>query len=94
MDTTETEQLPWWAWTGALTAVAAVVLELARVPLAWPNPVRAGWWALATLGVAAWHVGRHRAGEPVGRVVATLTVLAFAAFTVGVVIGAEWAAWH
>lgn len=90
----ETDPLPWWGWTGAGLAVVAMALELARVTLVWPTAVRAGWWTAVTVGVAGWHLARHRTGDRPNLVVAVGSVLLFATFTVGVATSAEWAAWH
>lgn len=109
MDDRSPEPLPRIALLGGLLALIAVGLEVwgswgtgARtdppaawlVASGWPTPVRIVWWSAATVGAFLANRGlAHVTGSP-RRVATALAVLPFAAFTIGIAIGAEWATWH
>lgn len=99
-----------WALGGGAFALLAVGLELLGsllgtapttaypgwlVPVGWPTALRAGWWLLAAVGagaaVAELTAPRSRTARMAGT---ALAVLPFAAFAVGVALGAPWATWH
>lgn len=99
-----------WALAGGAFALLAVGLEMLGsvlgdapttaypgwlVPIAWPTAFRTVWWLLAAVGagaaVAELAAPRSRATRVAGT---ALAVLPFAAFAVGVALGAEWTAWH
>jgi hypothetical protein len=93
---------------GLLFTIGAVILEVVSssyansavpgwahwVPLAWPQPLRVGWWlaVAAAAGGFRWSLGQL--GMQPHRLVTALTAAPFVAFAAGIGAGADWATWH
>lgn len=99
-----------WAIGGFVLSLGAVALEVLGsvlgdsptsgypgwlVTITWPTALRALWWIAAAAGAATATGEFVPFRSAAARVASALVVAApFAAFAVGIAIGAPWATWH
>ncbi|GAC1311975.1 MAG: hypothetical protein NVSMB16_08840 [Acidimicrobiales bacterium] len=63
-------------------------------PIAWPQPVRVGWWLAVAAAALGYRVMMGRLGIPQRRWVVATSVLPFATFAFGIAVGADGATWQ
>jgi hypothetical protein len=82
------------ALAGTATAVEAPSWAYRLAPPAWPPVLRILWWALVAAAAAAYRLAERRAGVRRHWLYPVVSALPFGVFSLGIAVGAEWAAWH